>query len=203
MPEHSIFFISALSIYEKHQCTYEITNVKANLAKTMFEMKRYDEAMKYLREVEQVFIKTKSNYGLSRVYNQLANYLVAQNKDEEALEYLDIAEQLAKDLDEKIGAVLQLQPPQKKSLKKSEDYKAAFKYLQKANNIQDSLLSERRHHEMSEIRLRYETQQLDSENEILKLKLNQQSLRTRYIIFALISTIFLFILFFHDYACQA
>ncbi len=58
------------------------------------------------------------------------------------------------------------------------------------------MLSERRHHEMSEIRLRYETQQLDSENEILKLKLNQQSLRTRYIVFALISTIFLFILFF-------
>ena len=189
------FFISALSIYEKHQLDPQIANVKANLAKTMFEMKRYDEAIKYLKEAEETYNKTKSNFGLSLVYNQMASYLMAQDKDDEALEYLDIAEKIALDLDEK--SVLYYNYNLRKNIaEKQKDYKSAYAYLNQVKYLQDSLLNERRHHEMSEIRLRYETQQLDNENEILKLKLNQQSLRTRYIIFALISTIFLFILFF-------
>lgn len=188
------FFISALSIYEKYQCGYEISNVKANLAKTMFELKRYDEAMNYLYQVKEEYLKVKSNYGLSKVYNQLACYLVAQDKDDEALVLLDKAEKLALELNEK--AVLFYNYSLRKEIaQKNEDFKTAFDYLTRAMSLQDSLLAERRYHEMSEIRLRYETKQLDDENEILRLNLYQQSLRIRYIIFAFISTISVFILF--------
>jgi len=188
------FFISALSVYEKYQCRYEISNVKANLAKTMFELKRYDEAMNYLYQVKKEYLKVKSNYGLSKVYNQLACYLVAQDKDDEALELLDKSEILALELNEK--AVLFYNYNLRKEIaQKNEDFKTAFNYLNRAKGVQDSMLSERRFHEMSEIRLRYETKQLDDENEILRLNLYQQSLRIKYIIFAFISTISVFILF--------
>jgi len=188
------FFISALSIYERYGFDYEMANVKANLAKTFFEMKRYDEAMKYLLEVEQTYIKTKSNNSLSKIYNQLAKYSLAQGKEDEAMEYLDKAEKIALDLNEK--SVLYFNYNLRKEIaQKHQDYQTAFNYLMQANNMKDSLSTERRHHEMSVIRLRYETQQLDNENEILKLKLSRQSLRIRYIIFALISTISVFVFF--------
>jgi PAS domain S-box-containing protein len=48
---------------------------------------------------------------------------------------------------------------------------------------------------MSEIRIRYETQRLDDENEILRLQLSQQSLRTRYIVFSLIAVLSILIIF--------
>ncbi|MBZ0242005.1 MAG: tetratricopeptide repeat protein, partial [Bacteroidales bacterium] len=189
------FFISALSIYEKYQRDHEMANVKANLAKTFFEMGHYDEAMKYLLEVEKAYIKTKSNNGLSKVYNQLAKYLMVQGEYDQAIAYLDQAEKTALELNEK--SVLYFNYSLRKEIaEKRKDYQSAFNYLMRANSMHDSLLTERKYHEMSAIRLRYETRQLDSENEILKLKLSQQSLRTRYIIFALITTIFVFIFFF-------
>ena len=41
--------------------------------------------------------------------------------------------------------------------------------------LKDSLFNERRNYEITEMQIRYETQQLDSENEILKLKIAEQS----------------------------
>ena len=189
------FFISALSIYEKYQNKHQIANVKANLAKTMFAMKRYDDAMKYLQEAEETYDKSKSNFGLSLVYNQMANYLLAQGKYDEATSYLDEAKKIALDLDEK-SVLLYNYNLRRDIAQKQGNYKNAFEYTISANNLRDSLLTERRHHEMAEIKLRYETKQLDDENEILRLKLNQQSLRTRYIIFALISVVSIFVFVF-------
>ncbi|MBU1368869.1 MAG: tetratricopeptide repeat protein [Bacteroidetes bacterium] len=188
------FFISAMSIYSKYDLPYQIANVKANLAKTMFEMKRYDEAMKYLLEVKEVYSEINANFGLSLIYNQLATYLLAQNKQNEALQMLDKAEQIAIAQNEK-SVLLYNYALRQEIAEKNKDYKKALDYVFLTNQLRDSLQNERRHHEMAEIRIQYETKQLDDENEILRLKLSQQSLRNRYIIFALISTISFFILF--------
>ncbi|MBG0781022.1 MAG: response regulator [Bacteroidales bacterium] len=188
------FFIAALNIQEKYDLPAEIANTKANLAKVMFKLKRYDDAMRYLKEVESVYIQAKANYGLSQVYNQMADYLVEQKKFHEALEYLNKAQTLAEKTND-ITVLLFNYTLRQKIAHAQQDYKAAYDYLMIANELRDSLMNERRHHEMSEIRIRYETQRLDDENEILRLQLSQQSLRTRYIVFSLIAVLSILIIF--------
>lgn len=188
------FFIAAMSIYEKYDLPAETANTKANLAKVMFKLKRYDDAMQYLREVEDVYLRANADFGLSSVYNQMAEYLFEQQKLDEAESYLDKAQQLAEKLNERNVLLFNFLLRQKIAQKKL-DYKSAHEYLARAAVLKDSLINERRHHEMTEIRIRYETRKLDDENEILKLQLSQQSLRIRYIIFALIAAISLLIIF--------
>ena len=188
------FFIAAMSIYEKYDLPAETANTKANLAKVMFKLKRYDDAMQYLREVEDVYLRANADFGLSSVYNQMAEYLFQQQKLDEAENYLNKAQQLAEKLNERNVLLFNFLLRQKIAQKK-QDYKSAHEYLSRATVIKDSLINERRHHEMTEIRIRYETRKLDDENEILKLQLSQQSLRIRYIIFAFIAVVSLLIIF--------
>jgi PAS domain S-box-containing protein len=188
------FFIAALNIQEKYDLPAETANTKANLAKVMFKLKRYDDAMRYLKDVESVYIQAKATFGLSQVYNQMADYLVEQQKFDEALEYLNKAQALAEKTED-ITVLLFNYNMRQKIAHALQDYKAAYDYLMVANDLRDSLMNERRHHEMSEIRIRYETKRLDDENEILRLQLSQQSLRIRYIIFALVAVLSILIIF--------
>jgi len=188
------FFIAALNTQEKYNLPAETANTKANLAKVMFKLKRYDDAMRYLKEVESVYIQAKAEYGLSQVYNQMANYLSEQNKFDEAQEYLDKAQTLAEKTED-ISVLLFNYVTRQKIAHAQQDYQKAYDYLTVANKLRDSLMNERRHHEMSEIRIRYETQRLDDENEILRLQLSQQSLRIRYIIFSLLAVLLVLIIF--------
>ena len=188
------FFIAALNIQEKYDLPAETANTKANLAKVMFKLKRYDDAMRYLKDVESVYIQAKATFGLSQVYNQMADYLVEQQKFDEALEYLNKAQALAEKTED-ITVLLFNYNMRQKIAHALQDYQAAYDYLMVANDLRDSLMNERRHHEMSEIRIRYETKRLDDENEILRLQLSQQSLRIRYIIFALVAVLSILIIF--------
>ncbi|HOI32195.1 MAG TPA: ATP-binding protein, partial [Bacteroidales bacterium] len=188
------YFIAALNIYDNYYLPAETANTKANLAKVMFKLHRYDDAMRYLKEVEAVYLQSKADFGLSQVYNQMAEYLFEQGKYEEALNYLSKAKELAEKTTEK-NVLLYNYLLSQKIAHARQDYQTAYDNLLLANKLKDTLVNERRHHEMTEIKVRYQTKQLDDENEILRLQLSQQSLRIRYIIFALLATLLALIIF--------
>lgn len=188
------YFIAALNIYDKYYMPAQTANTKANLAKVMFKLDRHEDAMRYLKEVEAVYLQAKADFGLSQVYNQMAEYLYEQGKYEEALNYLGKAKELAEKTNEK-NILLYNYILRQKIASAQQDFKTAYDNLLLANKLKDTLVNERRHHEMTEIRVRYQTKQLDDENEILRLQLSQQSLRIRYIVFALLATILVLIVF--------
>lgn len=175
------FYISAMAIRKKYNQMLDLANVYANIGKVMMKLSRPEEAIDYLEKALEVYVLTNNEYGQSLVLNQMAELHVSGNQIPIALEKLHKAEKIALKL--KNNSVLHYNYKlQKEIYKKLKDSEKALYYAENTSSLKDSLFTERRNYEIQELQVRYETQRLDSENEILKLKLTEQTYRIRYII---------------------
>lgn len=174
------FFISAMAIYKKRHIELDLANVYSNLGKVMVKTDRTSEAKTYMEKAKDIYIKTENEYGESLVLNNLAEIDISENALVEALKKLDRSEELAIKL--KNIAVLHYNYKLRKEVfQKQGKYKEAFLIAEKGTELKDSLVNERRNYEIEELQIKYETQKLDAENEILKLRIKQQSYKIRYI----------------------
>ncbi|MDO8898677.1 MAG: ATP-binding protein [Bacteroidales bacterium] len=189
------FYISAMAIREKNNEKLEAANVYANIGKVMVKISRFDDALGFLNKALGVYLETKSEYGQSLVLNQMAELLYQHGDIEEAMQKLKEAEKIA--LEQGNISVLHFNYKlQKDVLKKKGLLEDALKMAEIASVYKDSLFSERRNYEMSELQVRYETRQLDSENEILKLKLKEQDFRFKNLLLGSFSIILFLIIGF-------
>jgi len=197
------FYISAMAIREKNNEKLEAANVYANIGKVMVKLSRFDDAIKFLNKALGVYIETNNEFGQSLVLNQMAELLYQRGDMEEAMQMLKGAEKIA--VEQGNISVLHFNYKLQKDVhKKRGQFEEALKLAEKASLYKDSLFSERRNYEMSELQVRYETRQLDSENEILKLQLKEQDFRFKYLLLGSFSIIlfltigFLIWLFFQN-----
>ncbi len=189
------FFISAMAIQKKYGQKLELANIYANIGKVMTGMERYSDADEYLRKALDVYTSTGNEYGQSTILNQIAWLLHLQNNDDQALQYLKQAEAIALKLQN--NAVLHYCFKLQKDIYKGRnDFEKALYYSEQTSRMRDSLFSERRAYELTELQVRYETSRVDAENEILKLQLEQNSYKFRYILTGSIALILLTIMAF-------
>lgn len=191
------FFISAMAIHKKNNNLPRLADTYASIGKVMTMLNRFTDVQSYLEQSLEIHSKIGNLYGKASVLNQMANLLVIQQKYEEALKYLEESEEIGRKINSK--AILhynfKLQKEIYKSLKKAD---RALHYAEEASRIRDSLFTERQYHEINELQVRYETQKLDAENEILRLRLIENDYRLKYVtagtfIFILLIAILVFI----------
>ncbi|MDP3445699.1 MAG: tetratricopeptide repeat protein, partial [Ignavibacteria bacterium] len=169
------FYVSAMSIRKKNDQQLELANIYANIGKVMVKLNRYDDALDYLNQALAVYNITKNEYGEALVHNQIAELYAMKGDPDKAIIYLDKAEIIG--LKIKNISVLHFNYKLRKNiLKGQKKFEEALISAEKTTLYNDSLFSERRNYEMTEIQVRYETQQLDAENEILRLNLKEEEL---------------------------
>lgn len=189
------FYISAMTIYKRYNLAIQLANVYANLGKVMVKMDQYNEALDFLNSAYSVYEKSDNLFGISLVLNQTAELLYRKGDLDTAIDKLKEAERISVQQDN--IAVLHFNYKlQKEIYKKQGKYIEALKMSELTAAYKDSLFSERKNYELTEIMVRYETSQLDTENEILRLNLQEQRLRTRYIIIGAVSILLVVVIGF-------
>jgi len=185
------FFISAMAIRKKYDQKLELANVYSNIGKVMIRLSRPADAYDYLQRALNQYNETNNEFGQASVLNQMADLLVTENKLKEAIEKLEKAEQIAKRLQS--NTLLHFNYKlQKEIYRRQGNFEKAIGYADRTSQLKDTLYNERRRYEISELHVRYETQKLDNENEILKLKLKEQYYQTRYLI--VVSVLFVIVI---------
>ncbi len=175
------FFISAMAIHKKNNDLLRLADVYASIGKVMTALNRFDDAQQYLEQSLAFHDKTGNLYSKASVLNQMANLLFIQKKYIKALQYLEEAENIGLSINSKgiLHNNFKLQKDIYKLLNKPEK---ALYYADETSRLRDSLFSERRYHEITELQVKYETQKLDSQNEILRLRLVENDYRLKYVI---------------------
>ncbi|PKP48886.1 MAG: hypothetical protein CVT92_15675 [Bacteroidetes bacterium HGW-Bacteroidetes-1] len=174
------FYISAMAIRKKHDQKLDLANVYANIGKVMVKLLRYEEAMDFLNNALKVYEDTQNIFGESLVLNQMAELYFIQGEYTSALSNLDKAEKIAL-AQNNISVLHYNYMLQKEIFKNQKRFEEALIFSEKASVYKDSLFTERRNYEMTELQIRYETKRLDAENEILKHKVKEQDFRIKYI----------------------
>lgn len=179
------FYLSAMVIRKRHAQLAELANVYANIGKIMAKLERKTEALDFLNKAREIYSASNNEYGTSLVLNQMGELMFLTGKPTEALVKLKEAEQMA--LIHGNFAVLHFNYKTQKDVYKTlGQYEKALEVAQLAANYRDSIYTERRNRELTELQVRYETQRLDSENEILMLQLQEQKFNFRFLLFAIV-----------------
>lgn len=197
------YYLSAMAIRKRLNNNFELANIYANIGKVFVKLNRYDDAENYFNMAREIYEREQADYGNALVLNEIADLYVRNKQPEKALDYLKKAESLAKKI-ANLSILLYNYNLQASIYASLKDFDQAYHYAQNSISAKDSLFGEQRSREMTEIRVRYETKRIDSENEILRLKLSEQNLRLRYMVMIFIgvvlilSSIFLVLRFFKN-----
>jgi PAS domain S-box-containing protein len=186
------YFHNAIELRKKKNETLEMANIYGNMGDAMVKLNQFDDALEYLNLAQEIYTNEKADYGLALIYNRKAEVYYLFDALDMAYDFLKKAESLAL-IQKNFGLLQTNYDLQSKILEKKKLYKEALHFTNKAYGIKDSLLNERKFYEMSEIRVRYETNRLDADNEILRLKVKEQDMRLKLFVFLFISACLIFI----------
>jgi len=182
------YYLSAMAIRKRLNNQFELANVYVNIGKVFVKLSRYDDAEVYFNMAKDIYQKEQADYGHALVLNEMADLFLRRNKPHKALEYLEQAESIAHRINN-LSILLYNYNLQSSIHAGLKDYANAYRYTRNSIAAKDSIFGEQRSREMAEIRVRYETKRIDSENEILRLKLSEQNLRLRYMVMIFIGVV--------------
>lgn len=174
------------------------TDLLSNLGRIMTELKRFDEAEKYLKKSELICKGLESPKALSIVMQNLGILYEKQGKNTIALKYYETALQYTKQLDD-----FKAKTTAATSLAKLNatigNYPQAYKYLELAKATSDSLFTAESEQKMQEFLTKYETEK--KEVAIKQLETEKQQANTRLWWISGLSMLLLitFVLIFKNY----
>lgn len=186
------FFSKAIEIRKKKNESFELANIYGNLGNAMLKLNRLDDALSYLKLAETEYVNEKADFGLALIYNSMAEIYFKRDEPDTAFDLLKKAENMAL-RQNNIQLLMVNYDLQSKILAKKKLFEEALLFSNKSYNLRDSIMSERKSYEMTEIRVRYESSKLDTDNEILRLKVKEQEMRLKIFIILIISLTFVLI----------
>ncbi|MBS4058012.1 MAG: tetratricopeptide repeat protein [Bacteroidales bacterium] len=189
------YYISAMAIRKRLNDNFELANIYGNIGKVFVKLNRLDDATKYFELAREIYVAEKAEYGHSLIMNEIADLYLKKNQPDRALSVLKEAEAIAFSRNN-LAVLLYNYKLQAAIYAQKKQFDKAYDYAIMATSAKDSLFSEQRTREMTEVKVQYETKRIDSENEILRLKLSAQALRLRYIFLSTIGIISLLIILF-------
>ncbi len=137
------YYLQALSIYRTEDYQSAIGLVCNNLGDAYKHLDQPEEALKYLRESEQIRVKLDDEPGLMDTYNTINDVLFRQGKTRESLAYIRRYAAIA----DKIGngnTQLAAYKDFARAYEKLGDYAKAYAYQKKYNDLRFKLIDEKR-----------------------------------------------------------
>lgn len=151
-----------------------------NIGLIYLDLGDYDKAYSNLKKSTDLAIELNNTYNLANNYNNLAKLFLTQKQYTKAKDYLDLAIELSKQMNIKIW-LTESYDLYHQMYSELNNYKKALEYYKLYSEVQDSIYSDENADRIAEMKIKYETENLETENELLKkdnqihlLELNRQ-----------------------------
>lgn len=158
--------LAAAKIYEKTGNDPYLAAAYINLGLTYKKMKLYDLAIEYHDKALAIWEQEDDQEHICYYHLNMGEIMLDMNKPDDAYEYLIEAEKIAKTLDSK-----DLQGKAYEFLSDynavKKNYAAAYTYLNKSKEINDSILNAETTEKVNQIQYQYEIAQREADNEHL------------------------------------
>ena len=187
------YYQKALILNTKLKDDDGISTAHNNIGLVNYSLGNYDLALRSYYKAIELNKKLNNKHSIANTYNNLSDLLISQKKYSEAEKYLNDAQNIAKE----ISAQEILQENYlflSKLYEKQNMHKEALKYYKLYNNITHNIYADKGKRRITEIQIKYETENIEKENELLKKdsKINllelkkQKNLKRIWIIFSIL-----------------
>ena len=130
-------------------------------------LKMYEKSKKYNEQALALFRAMNDRHSISRSLNQTGLMYSMQNEHKKAIDYFHEGLAIAKEIGAK-GMVRNLYESLANTHVKIRDYQKAFEYQRHYTAIKDSIFNEEKSKQIVDMQVKYETEQKEKENELLK-----------------------------------
>jgi len=157
----------ALKLFEELDEKKLVAVVLSNIGDAYISQKKYKIAIEYFRKATK--IANIENYSKAYLLSRIGKTLLKLNNYDTAFIYLKQAEVLGRNTDD-IGFnnLNYLALSQYYTLK--NDFENALKYYKLSSDLKDSIFSNQSNERINQLKIKYEIDQFESENQILKQK---------------------------------
>ncbi len=174
------------------------TDLLTNVGRMLTDLKRYDEAEKYLKKNEALGESLESAEALNTAYINLGNLYKAKGNRTLAIKYFEksyLESKKIEDAESKYKSAKLLS----EEFSEAGDFKKGYQFLLESNSAKDSLYSQESDAKMQELLTQFETEK--KEAAINQLKLEKKEANNRLIILGILAVLALIsgILIFSNY----
>ena len=178
-------FMKSLAIYEETDNKYGIAAASNNIAFVYQVSKNYNKALEYSFKSLKTSKELEEKFGIANTSNNIGNlYLQLENYDE-SFSYYRRSLKIAREI--KAKTLIQNSYQSLSDLYSiKENYPKAIEYYKLYTSVKDSIFTEESSAKIAEMQTKYETEQKEKENELLKKNLEISSLhKLRLLLFLL------------------
>jgi len=171
--------LSAAKIYEKTGNEGYLAAAYINLGLAYKKMKYYDLAIEYHSKALIIWQKEDDQFDICCYNLNMGEIMLDMNKPDDAYSYLSVAEEIAKTLNSKdLQAKAYEFLSDYNAVKKN--YEAAYSYLNKSKQINDSILSAETTEKVNQIQYQYEIAKREVDNDhLVKQNLQKELLLSK------------------------
>lgn len=180
------YYNQALEINKELELQDGIATTQNNIGLIYLSEKDFNKAYINLMESTKIFEELNNKYSTSNAYNNLANLFLQQNNLTQAKQYLDEASKIAKKINAKEYLVESYELYSKYYAEKN-DYEKSLNYYKLHTQLSDSIYEASSSNKINELKVKFDTDFLKAENELLKkdneiqsLQLNRQKNLQKY-----------------------
>jgi signal transduction histidine kinase len=179
--EMTEYLHKALAIYEKTGRSADAAGCYSLLGQIYMNLNRYDDARQVLQKARRQYEQKPSAEYSSNVYRMLGSLEAMDGNDAEAEKYLLEAAKWARLFGQQ-ERLWDIQRELAKTQHQLGKYAAAYRSLEEAFEIRDSVTEKKRLALMEEMQTRFEVAEKDNELKLNQLNLNQRTLERNWLI---------------------
>jgi signal transduction histidine kinase len=182
------YYLRSLKIKEQLGDKKGIANSLGNIGIIYKNLKKYDESLKYYLKALEMTEEIDDKWGTANTLNNIGNLYVKQQKYDKAFLYLENGLKLAKEIKTKSN-INNSYFFFSELFSAKKDYKKALEYFKLYSAVKDSIFTEESSNKIVEMQTKYETEQKDKENQLLKKDLEISGLQKSRLIFLLLGSV--------------
>jgi serine phosphatase RsbU (regulator of sigma subunit) len=145
----------------------------SNLASAYGDKEMYDKALEFYTKATDIFKELNDKNGLSVAYLSMSEHFVKTEDYESAGDYVKRSLEISRQIKAKDNIMKAYRTAALIDSAKGNFY-SAYDYLQKYNQLRDTLFEEERAKQIAELQTRFDTKAKEKENQLLKEKQAKQ-----------------------------
>ncbi|MCD6595662.1 tetratricopeptide repeat protein [bacterium] len=163
------YFIKSLKIYEELNDKDGVSTVFMNIGEFYYYQNDFNRSLEYYNKSLKIFEELNNKNGIANSLINIGSVFVKTQKSQKAIKYLMKALNIVKE----IGAMkmeMENYGVLSEAYAKSRKYKKALEYYKLYKETNDKLFNEEKSKQITNMRVKYETEQKEKEAEIYKLR---------------------------------
>jgi len=180
------YYNKSLEIDKKFNSEEGISTALNNIGLIHIDIGDYKKAYSFLNQSLEINKKRKDNFSIANNYNNLAKLSIRQKKYTEAKNYLSTSIAISQQIDAK-ELLIEAYDFLYIIYSEENNFQKALEYFKLYAEMNDSIFSKEANNRIAEMSIKYETENIESENELLRknneihlLQLKRQKNLQRY-----------------------